>query len=36
MKDYDYVPSPFTRIKDFISDNIAGVIAALTRTKFMT
>lgn len=29
MKDYDYVPSPFTRIKDFISDNITGVIATV-------
>lgn len=29
MKDYDYVPSPFTRIKDFISNNITGVIATL-------
>ena len=29
MKDYDYVPSPFTRIKDFIGNNITGVIATL-------
>lgn len=29
MKDYNSTPSPLTRIKDFISDNITGVIAAV-------
>ena len=29
MKDYNSTPSPFTRIKDFISDNTEGVIAAV-------
>ena len=29
MKNYDSTPSPLTRIKDFISDNISGVIATV-------
>ena len=29
MKDYNSTPSPLTRIKDFISDNTEGVIAAV-------
>ena len=29
MKDYDYIPSPFTRIKDFISNNITGVVVTV-------
>lgn len=29
MKDYNSTPSPLTRIKDFIGDNIGGVIATI-------
>lgn len=29
MKNYDSTPSSFTRVKDFISDNIGGVVAMI-------
>lgn len=32
MKNYEYVPSPFTRIKEFINGNITGIVAVVIAT----